>query len=336
MNAYQKPYKSFDEQLSLIQDRGLDIIDPEFAKAGLIRLGYYRLSGYWYPFRVRNETHREGIDTPENDIRSGYSLDDIIRICDFDSHLRNLILAAISHVEVASRVAVAYETGKHDPFAYLSKTYWEDRANDPAQGDEERTQFEVFCDRHKVLVERSKEPFAKHFRETYGGVLPVWAAVELWDFGTLSRFFQVMQSNDRMQVARRFSLNSGRIFQGWIEALNDLRNFCAHHQRLNRRHFPVAPAMPKARDLTIFHHVRVRRGRSAAELDQSLHQLYPLMCVLSFLLVNSPIMPAWRKMMITQFETVSAIVGLSLSDYGIPDDWTMQQLWQILDSVEHA
>jgi abortive infection bacteriophage resistance protein len=165
MVKYQKPYKSFDEQLSLIEGRGLGIIDRDYAMSGLVRLGYYRLSAYWYPFRTREENHREGIDIPGHMLHPGYTLDDVIRICDFDSVLRNLVLAAIGHIEVAVRVAIAYETGKHDPFAYLDRNYWGERANAPSPADENRTQYEVFCDRHRELVTRSKEAFAKHFRE---------------------------------------------------------------------------------------------------------------------------------------------------------------------------
>ena len=164
MTKYTKPHLSFDEQLALIEGRGLSTVDREFAKAGLERLGYYRLSAYWYPFRIRYESHREGTDTPENNVNHGYTLDDIIRICDFDGLLRNLLLA---------------ETGKHDPFAYLSKSYWGAKADAPSQVSEESTQYEAFRQRHIELVERSKEPFARHFRNSYDGTLPIWAAIEL-------------------------------------------------------------------------------------------------------------------------------------------------------------
>ena len=325
MVKYQKPYKSFDEQLLLIEERGLGIVDRAFARAGLARLGYYRLSAYWYPFRRRSEYHREGTDIPDHAIYPGYTLDDMIRICDFDGLLRSHILFAINHIEVAVRVAVAYETGKRDPVAYLDIEYWGERANVPFSGDKSRTQYEVFCDRHQELVSRSKEAFAKHFREVYDGELPVWAAIELWDFGTLSRSFQVMSSDDRLQVARRFGITSGKTLQGWLESLNDLRNFCAHHQRLNRRHFPIAPSM---KGHPALRHVRTKGERTLEEHDQNLHRLYPLMCVLSLLLRDAPMLYGWREAMVQLFAKASLITGLRLSDYGMPEDWTKQELWQ--------
>jgi len=47
----QKPWKSFEDQLILLQQRGLIVEDKVAALDYLERIGYYRLSGYWYPFR---------------------------------------------------------------------------------------------------------------------------------------------------------------------------------------------------------------------------------------------------------------------------------------------
>lgn len=51
MVPYSKPYLTIQEQLSLLRGRGLDISDELRAEAALQRIGYYRLSGYWYPLR---------------------------------------------------------------------------------------------------------------------------------------------------------------------------------------------------------------------------------------------------------------------------------------------
>ena len=46
-----KEWKNFDEQLFRLKERGL-IIDDEAKALGYLKtIGYYRLSGYLYPFR---------------------------------------------------------------------------------------------------------------------------------------------------------------------------------------------------------------------------------------------------------------------------------------------
>lgn len=53
--AYSKPWRSVVDQLMQLRDRGMQIGDAAKATDYLERIGYYRLSGYWYDFRVRGE-----------------------------------------------------------------------------------------------------------------------------------------------------------------------------------------------------------------------------------------------------------------------------------------
>ena len=49
-----KPWLSFEDQLTQLKDRGLAITNDAKALEYLGRVGYYRLSGYWYSFRQRS------------------------------------------------------------------------------------------------------------------------------------------------------------------------------------------------------------------------------------------------------------------------------------------
>lgn len=55
---YDKPHLTYDRQLARLGDRGLSIADPAAAIADLKRIGYYRLSGYLYPFSPPPHYHR--------------------------------------------------------------------------------------------------------------------------------------------------------------------------------------------------------------------------------------------------------------------------------------
>lgn len=48
-----KPFKTISQQLALLESRGMLIEDPVLAARALETIGYYRLSGYSYPFRKR-------------------------------------------------------------------------------------------------------------------------------------------------------------------------------------------------------------------------------------------------------------------------------------------
>ena len=47
---YNKPFKSFKEQVELLESRGLSIKCKNYAQNKLEQIGYQRLSEYWYPF----------------------------------------------------------------------------------------------------------------------------------------------------------------------------------------------------------------------------------------------------------------------------------------------
>lgn len=48
---YTKPHLPVSEQLKLLESRGMVVTDRPRALHCLERIGYYRLSGYWYPLR---------------------------------------------------------------------------------------------------------------------------------------------------------------------------------------------------------------------------------------------------------------------------------------------
>ena len=62
--AYDRPWKSFQEQLTLLTERGMQVGDESAALEYLERVGYYRLSAYWYPFRVFETAGHDQHDRP--------------------------------------------------------------------------------------------------------------------------------------------------------------------------------------------------------------------------------------------------------------------------------
>ena len=62
-------FAHIDEQIALLESRGMKIDDKEKAKENLLDIGYYRLGFYWFPFEKtyprksnRNHEFNDGID----------------------------------------------------------------------------------------------------------------------------------------------------------------------------------------------------------------------------------------------------------------------------------
>ena len=75
---YDKPALTFEEQLELLRQRGLEVADPERAIRWLRHVSYYRLSAYCLPFK-EGEAFRPGTD-----------FDDVAGLYIFDRKLRLL------------------------------------------------------------------------------------------------------------------------------------------------------------------------------------------------------------------------------------------------------
>lgn len=232
-----KPWRSYAAQLAQLRERGLQVEDEAAALNYLARLGYYRLSGYWYPMREvdQHASAQQGKAVRSDGFVPGSRFQSVVQLYVFDKKLRLLALDALERIEMAVRVDVAHVLGKRDPLAHLKPKHLHGNftkkviANGPGAG---KTLHQVWLEKFQHLQAQSrKQPFVEHHLRVYGA-LPVWAAIEVWDFGLLSRLFAGMQYEDQQSIASRYGAASGKAFAQWLRSLNMIRNVAAHHSRL--------------------------------------------------------------------------------------------------------
>lgn len=124
MNKPLKPWRSFPDQLARLESHGLITECKAAALDYLQRIGYYRLSGYWYPMRMTDKDR----STPKNPVRSsdfipGSRFEDAVRLYVFDKKLRLLALDALERIEMALRVDIAHLLGELDPLAHENPSW---------------------------------------------------------------------------------------------------------------------------------------------------------------------------------------------------------------------
>ncbi|MCL2194932.1 MAG: Abi family protein [Oscillospiraceae bacterium] len=90
--------------------------------------------------------------------------------------------------------------------------------------------------------------FVKHHMDKYAGNFPLWAIVELFSVGELSRFYADMHRADKKAIARSLFNTSDSNAASWLLCLSKLRNDCAHYSRLYDVPFGTTPATPKGSD----------------------------------------------------------------------------------------
>lgn len=240
---YTKPHLSFADQLALLMQRGLAVTDQARAIHHLQRIGYGRLALYWQPFQ---EIVPDPAD-PTRAIRSeqfrpGAEFRHAVDLYLFDKQLRLLFLDAIERIEVALRVDLAHALGKRDPWAHRNPAFLDaNRANQPMQGS---TRHASWLNKADGAITRSKEDWVGEFFASYSSPVPIWMAVEAWDFGTLSWLLEMAHPNDRFAIAKRYGLLPDTLVSA-VRSLAFVRNICAHHARLWNAGIINQPKVPK-------------------------------------------------------------------------------------------
>lgn len=236
--AQTKQFKTYPEQVELLRSRGMNIPDKNRAERLLGQLNYYRLSGYWYPMRRFIDGH------DRDEFVDGTSFDLVVSLYEFDEHLRHMAFTELDRIEMVVRTMLGYELGRIDPLICLSPSRLGARARQPLRDG--RTVHETWLTKYKSAVKNSKEDFVAHHEHKYGGTMPIWAAVEVMDWGMLSYLYGMSPSPVRNRIASRCSLRAPQL-ESWLKSLNILRNLTAHHGRIFNRVYDVKPKLRSGR-----------------------------------------------------------------------------------------
>lgn len=110
-----KKWQSFKDQVATLESRGMIFEDKAKAEYILSQVNYYRLSGYWYSFRIMLLDNLRSDDFIE-----GTKFDDVINIYLFDKQLRLLCLQALENIEMSLRTNIAHMLGRISPTAHLN------------------------------------------------------------------------------------------------------------------------------------------------------------------------------------------------------------------------
>lgn len=317
--SYTKPWISVSDQLQQLKNRGMLCENDSIAEKHLSHIGYYRLSGYWYPFRRINPKRP---DKPFDQFEEGTHFTDVLNLYVFDKKLRFLALDALERIEISIRVDIAHVVGKRDPFAYTDQSFFNAKFTKPKKG-QSVSDYDKWLRKHTQLIDRSREHFIKKFKMKYGLPLPLWIAIEVWDFGTMSMFYEGMKGKDRDLISLKYNVSKGIIFASWLRSLNYLRNLCAHHSLLWNRNIIDQPKLPKgieAEELANF------IGRS-----KSIARPFILFCLIQWLMREICPNSRWHERLIKHLSNfpTGARKMRSTSEMGCIPGWEQWDLWKI-------
>ena len=177
------------------------------------------------------------------------------------------------------------------------------------------TQHQDWLDKYNSHVHRARrEPFVEHYMNKYGR-LPIWVAIEIWDFGLLSKMYAGMQFKHKGQIAAKYGAKDAKEFAGWLRGLNFIRNVAAHHSRLWNINVLERAKLPQ--DDAYW---------------QQLNNARPFLyyCLMQRLLKVICPNSRWSERfaeLLTEFPNTDS-GAVSLADFGLIENWNKWVLWQ--------
>ena len=221
-----QPSMTIDEQVENLKSNGLIVEDEDYAKKILNDISYFRLiKAYSLNLKAKNGKYGDKV-----------TFEQIVELYLFNANFRQIIFPQIEKIEINVRCRIAnYFAEKYGVLGYLE-------ADNFVNPEYHQTFLE---DIEEEIRRNAKAPFVKNFHENYeGGNLPIYALVEVFSFGTLSKFYKNMKNPDKKAVAKSFGVGY-TYFESWLESISYVRNICAHYGRLYNAKLSKTPILYK-------------------------------------------------------------------------------------------
>lgn len=222
---YTKPHASAADRVLHLRAKGLAVPRPIVAARKIEMIGYERLRIYFLSRRDHTVVGKPFLP--------GTSYNDILKIYECDARLRAACFAAVGQFEILLRNRISEELSAR----FGSHPYFEPSAFKTKELHVEALQ------KLSSVYSSSKDKRAKHYKDSYSNPpLPaIWTLKEFLTFGATSRLLKALDGPLVKAVAADFGVPTDQLFENWVEALVDLRNVCAHHDRLFNRAFQKQP-----------------------------------------------------------------------------------------------
>ena len=228
---------------------------------------------------------------------------------------------ALERIEVAVRVDIAHLLGERDTFAYGNPSELDTRFGTVGRGATE-SRHDIWLTKYGNELKRSKEEFVKHYKKIHGLPLPIWVAIEIWDFGLLSTLYAGMKYKDQQAIASKYGIGNPMVFGSWLRSLNYLRNICAHHSRLWNRNVVDQPKLPVAGEVP---ELDCFRGK-----EDLIARPFLLFCIMRYLLDRICPNSGWHErfnLLIDDFPPVR-VGGISANDMELVEGWRDWSMWK--------
>lgn len=290
-----KKATTIEQQIHLLEKRGLLISDKDKAREILQDIGYYRLGFYLFPF----EKTYPNLYRRSHEYVKGAKFEDAVNLYYFDFDLRLILMRYLNRVEIAFRnYIIANLSNKYHttPIWFVSSSV----VNRSYAEDFERKVYTPDFKRIPVIQRHHKKNLNDRFA-------PAWKTLEFMTFGAVLKLYdQLKELEDQMLISSLFGIRQVVTFTSYMHTVRHVRNACAHGHILYDLKLPQAirrgPAgvTPSERNniigaLRVIKYImRSISENRASEMSEKIRRVYESLCS------NSPVL----KPLIPDFSSI--------------------------------
>ncbi len=250
-----KPFKTYDELIKVLESRGMHVDDHDFAKLILQEYTYYELiNGHKNVLCLQQNSLLE-------ELYDKVTFSDLYSFSVFEHHLLNILFKYILRIETGLKSRISYRVSEQygvitdlenkfcpNPNDYLSFKHYSNSNN--ARKNTLRALKEA-CS----IDSYSCSSAAKHYIQSKNHI-PPWILTTSLSFGLTIRWFSILKSKDKKYICDSY-LESNNLceqekkeyIRKALELLKEYRNNTAHGRAI----FTVTnlPQLPKNQILTL-------------------------------------------------------------------------------------
>lgn len=231
-----KPFRTVEQQIAILESRGVSFQDEGYAASFLLRENYYAVvNGYKDALIDKQETNL----AKEDRYVRGTDFRHFELMYEFDKRLRDNTMALLLDCENLMKTAVVYSfcsihQGQDD---YLDPSCYCSKADFPKRGSYTKGLIRLLSTLQRLRDNGPHKAYISHYASRYG-CPPLWVLSKCLTFGSTSAFFDYQQQSvkNRTCVTLSQALGKGVVRQRDLayafHTLPEFRNICAHGERL--------------------------------------------------------------------------------------------------------
>ena len=214
-----KQFKTIDEQIEILKDKGLIIVDVDRTRKILLRENYFFINGYRHIFMKSNDD-KKFID--------GVTFDELYSLFCFDRNIRNIMFKYLLIVENNLKSIFSYHLSSK--YGYKEKDYLK-LSNFTTNISKHRQVVDVINKmKRQIRVNAKQHTATLHYLTNYG-YIPMWILVKVLSFGIISELYMILKHEDKKEIANYYGIDVEEM-STFLPVMSNYRNLCAHEDIL--------------------------------------------------------------------------------------------------------